>query len=94
MKNLRTYICRYEAILMDSSGYSCEELASIEEKLFTARHIVSLWEEFKNIPMHPSLEITEKNWHHFPAGTHKETIYHWFEDCFKISVAENLMYCE
>lgn len=93
MAKLQTDICQYEAILTNHRDeHSCEEIASIEEDLFTARHIVDLWEEFGDVPMHPVLEITEKDWHGFPAGAHRETIWHWFEDYFHISVAEDLMY--
>lgn len=93
MAKLKIDICQYEAILTNHTNeHSFEELASIEENLFTARHIVDLWEEFGDVPMDPRLEITEKDWHHFPAGTHRETIWHWFENHFDISIAEDLMY--
>lgn len=93
MATLYVNITQYESILTNHTDeHSCEEIASIEEDLFRAQHIVALWEEFGEIPMDPCLEITEKYWHGFPAGTHRETIWHWFEDYFKISVAEDLMY--
>lgn len=93
MAKLKIDICQYEAILTNHANeHSCEELASIEENLFTARHIVSLWEEFGDVPMDPHLETTETEWHGFPAGTHRETIWHWFEKYFDISIAEDLMY--
>lgn len=93
MADLKIDICQYEAILTNhKDDHTCEELASIEENLFTAKHIVALWEEFGDIPMDPCLEITEKDWHGFPAGTHRETIWHWFEEYFNISVAKDLMY--
>lgn len=93
MADLKIDICQYEAILTNHrDDHSCEELASIEEKLFIARHIVDLWNEFGDVPMDPCLEITEEAWHSFPAGTHRETIWHWFEEYFDISIAEDLMY--
>lgn len=50
-----------------------------------------LWEKFGAIPMNPETECTEKSWYCFPAGTHREEIWHWFEETFDVSVAEDLM---
>lgn len=54
----------------------------------------SLWGEFGDIPMNPETECIEIEWHGFPAGTHREEIWHWFENTFQVSVAEDLMNCE
>lgn len=72
--------------------FAPEELASMSEQLHNLAHIQMLWDQFEDIPMNPHLEITEQPWHSFPAGTHRETIWHWFENEFHISVAEDLMY--
>lgn len=86
-------ITNLESILTNcTENHTCEELASMEEQLFRLEHINDLWLEFGDIPMNPYLEIIEQPWHGFPAGTHRETIWHWFEDEFEISVAEDLMY--
>lgn len=50
-----------------------------------------LWDEFGNVPMNPETEEIEEDWRDFPLGTHREEIWHWFEESFNISVAE-LMY--
>lgn len=55
-------------------------------------YIKDLWLEFGDIPMDPETECIESKWHGFPAGTHREDIWHWFEETFDISVAEDLMY--
>lgn len=51
----------------------------------------ALWEEFGDIPMNPETEYIEEKWCCFPAGTHREKIWHWFEETFDVSVAEDLM---
>lgn len=50
-----------------------------------------LWLEFGDIPMNPATECLEEAWHGFAVGTHREDIWHWFEETFDISVAEDLM---
>lgn len=55
-------------------------------------YIKDLWLEFGDVPMDPETECIEIEWHGFPAGTHREDIWHWFEETFDISVAEDLMY--
>lgn len=54
--------------------------------------IKKLWEEFGDIPMDPDTECIEIDWHGFPAGTHREEIWLWFEETFSLSVAEDLMF--
>lgn len=43
------------------------------------------------MPMDPVTEYIENEWHGFKAGTHREAIWHWFEQTFNLSVAEDLM---
>lgn len=50
-----------------------------------------LWKEFGDIPMNPETECIEAEWNGFPAGTHREEIWDWFEETFDVSVAEDLM---
>ncbi len=51
-------------------------------------YVKDLWEEFGDVPMNPDTEEIEKPWKHFLPGTHREDIWHWFEEQFNISVAE------
>lgn len=51
----------------------------------------ALWKEFGDISMNPETECIEEAWCRFPTGTHREEIWHWFEDTFDLSVAEDLM---
>ena len=50
-----------------------------------------LWMEFDDIPINPETEEIEVDWNGFSAGTFREDIWHWFEETFHISVAEDLM---
>jgi len=52
------------------------------------------WEDFEDIPMNPETECIEEDFLDFRAGTHREEIWHWFEDTFDLSVAKDLMYEE
>lgn len=49
-----------------------------------------LWKELSNIPINENEEIEER-FLHFDIGTHREEIWHWFEEEFNISV-HDLMY--
>lgn len=50
-----------------------------------------LWYEFGDVPMDPETECIEESWRGFPKGTHREEIWHWFEETYDVSVAD-LMY--
>lgn len=52
-----------------------------------------LWNEFGDVPMNPETECIEECWYGFSAGTHREDIWHWFEETFHVSV-HNLMYSQ
>ena len=54
-------------------------------------YIKDLWDDFGEVSMNPETEEIEEPWRHFLPGTHKEEIWHWFEEQFNISVAEDLM---
>ena len=52
-----------------------------------------LWGEFGDVPMNPETECIDSDWRGFPTGTHREDIWHWFEETFGVSV-HKLMYGE
>lgn len=49
------------------------------------------WELLEDIPINKDEEI-EENFLHFPLGTNRNDIWHWFEMKYDLSVAEDLMY--
>jgi len=60
------------------------------EKIKQENEIKALWLEFGDVLMDPETEELECTWHIFPAGTHREEVWHWFEDTYGISVTDLL----
>lgn len=60
-------------------------------KTFNGKTAEELWLELGDVPMNPETECIEISWLGFPAGTHREDIWHWFEKTFNIAVYD-LMY--
>jgi hypothetical protein len=46
-----------------------------------------LWEKFVDVPMDPYTEQIEDNFLHFPHGTGREEIWHWFDERHSKGVA-------
>lgn len=53
--------------------------------------VKELWADFGDVPMDPETECIEDFWGRFVPGDHREKIWHWFEETFHVSVAEDLM---
>lgn len=51
------------------------------------RTVTELWETLGDIPI-DSDETIEEKFLHFPVGTDREDIWHWFEDTFNCSVVD------
>ncbi len=49
-----------------------------------------LWAELGDIPINEDEEI-DIDWHIFSKGTDRQEIWHWFENEFDLSVADDLM---
>ena len=79
---------RCESCLNYGKCYICGEC---EEGSAYKADIKALWEDFCNVPMNPETEEIEFDWNDFPVGTHREEIWHWFEETFHISIEEDLM---
>ncbi len=59
---------------------------------FTNKEIaLELWERFGDVLMNPDTEKIEEDWNGFLRGTFRKHIWHWFEETFHVSVAEDLM---
>jgi len=68
-----------------------EEIVNAKRECERISQAKELWVQFGEIPMNPETEEIEEEWHGFPAGTFREDIWHWFEEKFNVSVAEDLM---
>lgn len=55
------------------------------------KSVKELWQELGNISINDNEHI-EQVFKHFPIGTPREHIWHWFENTFDISVYEDLMF--
>lgn len=90
-KNTGNYLIKDKDILGVSLEHTIKNLNIEILKIKTAK---DLWKEIEDVPMNPETECIETDWNNFKAGTSKEEIWHWFENNFKVSVAEDLMYEE
>lgn len=50
------------------------------DKVYTDEEIMRLWEEMEDIPYDPEKEEIEVPFLHFPSGTDRDTIWHWFDE--------------
>ena len=55
------------------------------------QYVEDVWYDFGAVAMNPETECIEAPWLHFPTGTHREEIWHWFENTFSVRV-HDLMY--
>lgn len=56
-------------------------------KGYSPQELRMLWEEFGDLPMNPETECMEAPFQGFPAGTHREEIWHWFDERYPGGVA-------
>lgn len=61
-------------------------------KGYTDRELEVLWEQFGDLPMNPETECMEAAFLDFPAGTHREEIWHWFDERYSKGVAALMYY--
>lgn len=57
-------------------------ISELEKEDDTASAIKALWDEFGDITMDPETELMEEPFLHFPAGTHREEIWEWFDKVY------------
>ncbi len=53
--------------------------------------VKDLWADLGDVPVDPETECIEQPFGEFPKGTHREEIWHWFEEQFGVSVGKDLM---
>ena len=61
-----------------------EEIDTLRER---DKILEDLWTEFGDVPMNPETECMEQSFLGFPAGTHREDIWHWFDERHSKGVA-------
>jgi len=60
-------------------------------KKYSDKQIKKLWKEFNDIPICPTCETIEEDFHIWETGTGKMKIWHWFDDNYSKGLAEGLM---
>jgi len=82
--------CTYSSVqvLMKDWDIIEEEAPAFMETL-TARdlRLEELWRMFGDIPMDPETETMGEPFLFFPAGAHREEIWHWFDERYSKGVA-------
>ena len=58
----------------------------MSDRKYSDRELEALWEEFSDVPMNPETECMEAPFLDFPAGTHREEIWHWFDERYTTGV--------
>lgn len=64
----------YEAYLIEQME---PNIATLQER---DTELERLWAEFADVPMDPETEEMEEPFLHFPVGTNREEIWHWFDE--------------
>ena len=75
---------------MKLEGFTIEGDYLMHPDMWESLSYEELWEMLGNIPIDENEDI-EEDFLHFPIGTGRYEIWHWFESTFDISVAEDLM---
>lgn len=85
--------CRKQRYQLNKSDMETIIERGLEESYTTWKQAYTeeQWEVFSSVSMNPETECIETKWNGFPAGTHREEIWHWFEETFGVSVAVDLM---
>ena len=67
-----------------------EKKGIVIEREAKLSYVTKLWDKLGDIPCNDDEDI-EEEFLHFPVGTQRYEIWHWFESKFDLSVAEDLM---
>ena len=76
-----------ENIPYDTYSLLFDSLNEVETLLDRDAELQELWEMFEDVPMNPETECMEEAFLGFPAGTHREEIWHWFNERHSKGVA-------
>lgn len=79
----------YEENCIDYADYlsirdGLDEIDTLRDR---DEELEELWGKFADIPMNPETECIEEPFLTFPAGTHREEIWHWFDERHSKGVA-------
>lgn len=66
--------------LDDLKEFYSEEFLDPDDTEYTDKQLEALWDQFADIPMDPETERMEEDFLCFPIRTHREEIWHWFDE--------------
>ena len=80
-KNMALAVLNRLRVSMNDADYNeilfgLNEIESLEDR---DSILEALWEQFGDVPMDPNTECLEEGFLHWPPGTHREEIWHWFD---------------
>ena len=55
--------------------------------------VEEIWNSFADVPMNPDTECMEAGFLHFPSGTPREDIWHWFDERHSKGISYLLYEC-
>lgn len=92
-------VCGRRLMLCDECRHAGDGACDYDGKTDSCKHNPSwsdllaeqMWEEFEDVPMDPQTECIEIQFQQFPVGTHREEIWHWFDNVYSKGVY-GLMY--
>lgn len=73
-------------ISYDTYGLIFDGLNDVDTLKDRDNDMKELWEMFGDVPMNPETECMEEAFLGFPAGTHREEIWHWFDERYSKGV--------
>ena len=93
--------CGQDEALRDMSGHPfdftdwrCDDaLMELGDGDYSDGELEVLWDIFGDIPMNPETECLDDDFLHFPRGTSREDIWHWFDEHYSRGVAALFGFC-
>ena len=85
----------YQTGCINYAGYRAirDGLDEIKPLVERDKELEKLWSKFGDVPMNPETECMDEEFLGFPVGTHREDIWHWFDERHSKGVAYLMYNC-
>ena len=85
----------YQTGCINYAGYRAirDGLDEIKPLVERDKELEKLWSKFGDVPMNPETECMDEEFLSFPVGTHREDIWHWFDERHSKGVAYLMYNC-
>lgn len=87
LKTLKSIRAQKLPIGLESYRLLRDAITGIETVASRDKQLEDLWDQFSDVPMNPDTECIEEEFIQFPAGIHREEIWHWFDERHSKGVA-------